>query len=250
VVERYRYDAYGQRTVLAADGITVRAQSNYGQQIGYTGRYLDKETGLWYFRARYYSGSLGRFISRDPLEYVDGFNMYAANFVPNETDPFGLWPWHRARVNPGVGVTHLTDDGITCECVDCPCPPNKKGTQKVVCKADPKFRINIDVDKINRRNDANWTVNTVYNHEKQHADSLKAEIDKIVAERNADETSCMSSSTCKTRASNAQKSLKEKVPKLKDKEAVHANPGSPSDGQPGAETPAAPPPEPPSQRRR
>jgi len=90
VVERYRYDVYGQRTVLAADGVTVRAQSNYGQQIGFTGRYLDNETGLWYFRARYYSGTLGRFASRDPLQYIDGTNLYYAFYIPNHLDPTGL----------------------------------------------------------------------------------------------------------------------------------------------------------------
>jgi RHS repeat-associated protein len=89
VVERYRYSAYGNRTVLAADGVTTRAASNYGQQVGFTGRYLDKETGLWYFRARYYSGSLGSFIGRDPLTYVDGMSLYGAYYVPNGLDPSG-----------------------------------------------------------------------------------------------------------------------------------------------------------------
>jgi len=90
VVERYRYDAYGQRIVLAGDGVTLRWGSSYGNQVGITGRYLDKETGLWYFRARYYSGSLGRFASRDPLGHVDGKGLYGTYYVPNKLDPFGL----------------------------------------------------------------------------------------------------------------------------------------------------------------
>jgi len=100
VVERYRYDAYGQRTTLAADGTTVRAQSNYGQQIAFTGQYLDQETGLNYFRTRYYSGTLGRFIGRDSFNggssgggYHDGNNLYSAWFVPNYLDPTGMYKY-------------------------------------------------------------------------------------------------------------------------------------------------------------
>ena len=33
----------------------------------YTGREYDSETALYYNRARYYSPTLGRFISRDPI---------------------------------------------------------------------------------------------------------------------------------------------------------------------------------------
>jgi len=108
VVERYRYDAYGQRIVLAADGTTARAASNYGNQVAYTGRYLDQETGLYYFRARYYSGSLGRFIGRDPLGYVDGFGLYKPYFIPNAVDPSGA-EWEYA----GMSDVELIENGET-----------------------------------------------------------------------------------------------------------------------------------------
>ena len=48
------------------------------------------ESVLYYFRARNYSAQLGRFISRDPLGFVDGMSLYRAYFVPGGFDPFGL----------------------------------------------------------------------------------------------------------------------------------------------------------------
>jgi len=89
VVERYKYDAYGKQGVLAENGVVVYKPSDYGQFHGFTGRYHDWETGLAYFRARYFDHSMGRFINRDPLGYVDGYSMYSAYFVPNHLDPDG-----------------------------------------------------------------------------------------------------------------------------------------------------------------
>ncbi|MFH1023925.1 MAG: RHS repeat-associated core domain-containing protein [Planctomycetota bacterium] len=92
VVERYGYDPYGKQTILAPDGVTPRVVSVVGNIWGFTGREIDPETGWMYFRNRYYSPTLGRFVSRDLIEYVDGMNLYAGYFMPNDFDPFGLSP--------------------------------------------------------------------------------------------------------------------------------------------------------------
>ena len=89
VVERYTYDHFGKRTILAADGSTKRASSNYDMEYGYTSRRHETETGLMHFRARYYDPGTGEFISRDPLEYVDGMSQYRGYFVPNGVDSYG-----------------------------------------------------------------------------------------------------------------------------------------------------------------
>lgn len=62
----------------------------------------DEETGLHYNRYRYYSPYVGRFISKDPLGLLGGFNVYA--YAPNPVefvDPMGLQPR-----NPSTAVRH------------------------------------------------------------------------------------------------------------------------------------------------
>ena len=99
--ERVRYDTYGNRTTLAPDGITPRAASSYNQNRGFTGYYLDKETGNYFARGRIYISSLGRFANRDPMRktyrrpsswdgYQNGLGLYSAYFIPNHVDPYGL----------------------------------------------------------------------------------------------------------------------------------------------------------------
>jgi RHS repeat-associated protein len=90
VVERYSYTAEGDSTIYAPNGTTVRSSSNYANHLSYTGRPIDLETGLFYFRLRYYMPGTGSFISRDPIGYVDGSSLYLGYFLLRYLDPLGL----------------------------------------------------------------------------------------------------------------------------------------------------------------
>ncbi|HZM98110.1 MAG TPA: RHS repeat-associated core domain-containing protein, partial [Pyrinomonadaceae bacterium] len=84
VQTQYTYDAFGNTANSGS------ASSNSSQ---YTGRENDG-TGLYYYRSRYYSPALQRFISQDPIGLAGGMNLYAyvGNSPVNLTDPFGTNP--------------------------------------------------------------------------------------------------------------------------------------------------------------
>ena len=104
--ERYEYTPYGQRTVYKSAGgndLTVmsplmdsqQAVTNYPHGLcdfGHQGLLFDKEFGLYYDRARYLDPTLGRMMSPDRKDYVDGMNRFE---------------WERS--NP---VTHLDPTGL------------------------------------------------------------------------------------------------------------------------------------------
>jgi RHS repeat-associated protein len=89
IVERYAYEMTGKRTIYAANGTTVRTTSSYGNNFGYTNRWHDEDSGLMYFRARYYNPLTGEFLSRDPMEFVDGMSLYRGYFSISNVDPDG-----------------------------------------------------------------------------------------------------------------------------------------------------------------
>jgi len=73
-------------------GETTATGSGDASAPQYTGRENDG-TGLYYYRARYYSPRLQRFISEDPIGFAGGStNLYAyvGNSPTNRTDPSGL----------------------------------------------------------------------------------------------------------------------------------------------------------------
>jgi RHS repeat-associated protein len=72
-------------------GAPLRGEMTSG--YSYTGREWDAEVNLYYYRARYYSGETGRFISEDPLGLQGGTNLfgYASNRTVVASDPWGLF---------------------------------------------------------------------------------------------------------------------------------------------------------------
>ena len=105
VAERYQHDAYGDWTVSDGAGNSL-ANSVVGNSYGFTGRRVDSESKVMYFRARYHDCELGIFISRDPLELLDGgASSYRSYFCPNGLDPSGLLSFgFFESLGPGVVV--------------------------------------------------------------------------------------------------------------------------------------------------
>ena len=87
VVESYRYDAFGQPTILAPDGST-RTCSAVGNPFLFTGREYDCESGLYFSRARTYDPRTGTFLQEDPVFSLNRY-PYAENNPVNFVDPFG-----------------------------------------------------------------------------------------------------------------------------------------------------------------
>ena len=86
----YVYDSFGNLT-----GSTGTITNPFQ----YTAREFDSETGLYYYRARYYDPSAGRFVSEDPVRFQAGYNFYV--YVGNDPvdliDAIGMCPWQVQR---------------------------------------------------------------------------------------------------------------------------------------------------------
>jgi RHS repeat-associated protein len=113
----YTYDSYGRLT--SSTGTLVNP-------LQYTGREFDSETGIYYYRARYFDPGAGRFLSEDRLRFGEGPNFY--DYVQNNplrwADPTGngttCW-----SVTPN-GMTQVPCAGgciATATGLDCAPPP-------------------------------------------------------------------------------------------------------------------------------
>jgi RHS repeat-associated protein len=129
IVQTYEYDSFGD--------ITSQTGS-IDQPFTYTGREYDAESGLYYYRARYYDARVGRFLSEDPmLSFVNsqcsdsntisiefrwlspkihngGLNsyIYVLNNPVNSIDPVGLLACKRNpkyAVYPSKAIVYFYD---------------------------------------------------------------------------------------------------------------------------------------------
>ena len=88
---RLRHGAGAALAINAYDDYGIPGANNLGR-FQYTGQAWVPELGMYYYKARMYSPTLGRFLQPDPIGYGDGLNWYdyvggdPVNFV----DPFGL----------------------------------------------------------------------------------------------------------------------------------------------------------------
>jgi RHS repeat-associated protein len=140
-VQTYQYDSFGM----------MKPTTVFRNSYTYTGREWDKETGLYYYRARYYDPMEGRFISKDPIGFKGGdVNIYGytKNNPINFVDPNGLNTvaiWHAACTKQPTAKTrcechciYTSDyDGCMKTCMDCfssKKPLSPKELCKCICK--------------------------------------------------------------------------------------------------------------------
>jgi RHS repeat-associated protein len=83
LIQTYAYDSFGKQ---------INSSGSLISPFRYTAREVDAETGVYFYRNRYYDPAAGRFLSEDPIGFEAGDNFYAytRNSPLNATDPSGL----------------------------------------------------------------------------------------------------------------------------------------------------------------
>src|SRR3989454_7949120 len=83
LAQTYTFDSFGNQTAPSG---------SLTNPFQYTARESDTETGLYFYRARYYDPNGGRFVSEDPMAFRAGVDFYAyvLNNPTNLVDPKGL----------------------------------------------------------------------------------------------------------------------------------------------------------------
>jgi RHS repeat-associated protein len=223
VVERYSYDAYGAPAITNGSGVPVplnawgTPHSAIGNPYMFTGRQLDEETGLFFYRARYYDTNKGRYVQRDPAGYVDGLNLYeySRSNPVRYFDPTGFVTGsfsggvtrEATGISPGIRATTFISRTLNCTCSRCVVPATAREEKKtcwfIACEFNVRAPIRIRPDADDVWKDAGWDrvygnttgtlasrVANVLSHEEDHQKTTKAFYDYNKAKLEGEEAIC------------------------------------------------------------
>jgi RHS repeat-associated protein len=106
VLSEHVFDAHGSSL-----NTTLTEPFGYRAKFGY---YTDNETSLQLLTNRYYDPATGRFLTRDPIGYAGGINLYSyvGNNATNLIDPIGLNPASLALPALGGGAVAAGAGGL------------------------------------------------------------------------------------------------------------------------------------------
>src|SRR5690606_35094072 len=115
--DTYVHDAWG--VSILSSGMTV----NPYRYIGEYGYYSDFDTALCYVRVRIYRPSIARWLSEDPIMFIEGSNLYkyCANRVSVSNDPSGklsIGQANQCLANTPPELQQLLQNTVR----DCPVP--------------------------------------------------------------------------------------------------------------------------------
>lgn len=110
LAQTYTFDSFGN---------TTNSSGSLTNFFRYTAREFDTETNLYYYRARYYDPTSGRFVSEDPIRFRGGANFYA--YVHNRPtilwDPSGRLAWGGGVTISGVLGAFWFGGGVDGSCL-------------------------------------------------------------------------------------------------------------------------------------
>ena len=139
---------------------SVTASGDVTQPFQWSSEHYDSELDLVYYNYRHYSPSLGRFLSRDPIEEQGGLNLYA---LVKNAPIFKLDKLGRSMIAPGAGVWY-PDRTLPSPYTCC---GGKLYKKEIGCCIGQKWRektnsSNLDVKIGFRRLDSFWPISHVF----------------------------------------------------------------------------------------